>query len=152
MFRSYTWPLVAALILISHPLVAGEPTPSPVAGADEAALEEPVTDSRAGVRVFIDEESGEVRSPTQAEMAEMGEQFSQQYFGRSVEKPVVHHADGSISKELGPQHRMYSVARLSNDGELETQCLPAEQAADFLGNDDSSEPDLETLVDGAPSQ
>ncbi len=92
-----------------------------------------------GVQVYIDEETGEVRAPTKEETAAAAEAFRRRYLDLSVDKPVVEHADGSLSQELGSRHRMFAVARIGEDGEVETQCLPAEQAEEFLGEAKSPE-------------
>lgn len=86
----------------------------------------------AAATVFIDPATGELRAPSKAEKAAIAEQFRRKYLDQAQDKPIVHHADGSMSKELGSQHRMYSVARISEEGELETQCLTPDDAADFL--------------------
>ncbi|MDH3646918.1 MAG: hypothetical protein OER80_09100 [Gammaproteobacteria bacterium] len=119
-------PLVAALSLISYPIGADRPPKESVAAS-------------ATARAFIDTETGEVRAPTQAETKEMAKQFRRRYIDLSIDKPVRHHEDGSRSKELGTRYRMYSVARISIDGEMETLCLTAEQAADFLSNEAKAE-------------
>jgi len=140
MFRTISWPFVAALSLISVPMLADEPAPAADAVANAATVP-------GSVQVFIDEETGEVRAPTEAETAAMAEQFRRRYIDLSVEKPVVYHEDGSISKELGSRHRMYTVARISEDGALENVCLPAEQAADFLAGGEKEKPGAETGVE-----
>lgn len=135
MFQWYSWPLLAALSLISALVLADEAV-TPNGDATTAAAPAAV-----GVQVFIDEATGEVRSPTEAETAEIAEQFRRKFIDLSVDKPPVYHADGSISKELGSRYQMYTVARLTGDGQIETQCLPAEQAADFLANGEQTRPE-----------
>lgn len=136
MFQRKSLPCLAVFSLISLALSADEPT-SAESGPDSSAQAASVAASAAGVQVFIDEQTGEVRSPTEAETAAMAEAFRNRYIESFPDKPVVYRPDGSISQELGTGHRLYTVARLSADGELETQCLPPEKADVFLKRDDA---------------
>ncbi|MBT8131034.1 MAG: hypothetical protein KJO35_02100 [Gammaproteobacteria bacterium] len=106
-------------------------------GADEAQQHSHSGEesANAAVQVFIDEKTGELRAPTEEEKSEMAEQFRRRFIDQVEDKPIVRNADGSLSKELGTRHRMYTVARIAADGELETRCLTQDLAVDFLNDE-----------------
>lgn len=86
-----------------------------------------------GLRVVRDPTTGELRGPTAAEAAAFEKAEAQLRGGKSPAPSVeVRHADGSVETKLGEDTRMYSVVREGPNGSLIMDCLPSQQARDFV--------------------
>ncbi len=109
------------------PVLADEAR-APATESDDASRGTAVT--VAGLRVFIDPETGRLRPPTDAEAAALSRAMVRAYADRPTENaPAVHHADGSVTMQLGTRHLMHNMARLNADGEVETFCVQGADAA-----------------------
>ena len=102
--------------------------PAAASTAADAARGTPVT--VAGLRVFIDPETGRLRPPTEAEAAALAKAVTAGYADKRTENgPAVHHADGSVSMRLGTRHLLHNMARVDADGDVETFCVQGAEAA-----------------------
>ena len=95
----------------------------------EAEGEAPV--SVAGMTVFIDQETGELRQPTAEEAAVLSAAVQRLFGGqraRTAHKQITHKS-GAIGVKLGLEHLAFSVATLGDDGELSYDCASSPEAA-----------------------
>jgi hypothetical protein len=80
----------------------------------------------AGVRIFVDPETGQMRPPSDAEAAQlavaMKRMFSQPLNHVANVAPV-EHADGTVSLVLDPSYLSQSVLRIDENGEVHTDCV-----------------------------
>jgi len=89
-----------------------------------------------GVQVFIDSETGLMRTPTPDEAAALSAELRSRFADRaprtkSLAAPVVH-ADGAISMELDPSLFNFSVVQIQPDGELKFECTKGHDHASEL--------------------
>jgi len=89
-----------------------------------------------GVKVFIDRETGLMRTPTTEEAAALSAELRSRFADRaprtkSLAAPIVH-ADGTISMELDPGLFNFSVVQIQPDGELRFECTKGHDHASEL--------------------
>ena len=108
----------------------------------------PLTSQAAdALRVVRDPVTGELRGPTAAEVTafqkaeeQLRLQQQQQQLkqgGSAAVAPVktpteIQHPDGSVELQLGEDSQLFSVVRAKEDGTLDMQCLPAQQAKAYV--------------------
>jgi hypothetical protein len=79
-----------------------------------------------GVQVFIDPETGQLRTPTPEEAAALAAEMQRQFGARSkaaTEPRQVTLADGTVMMELDPSLYSVSVARVLPDGTVSFECV-----------------------------
>lgn len=106
---------------------AGTEVPS----TTEAGSDIPV--SVAGMTVFIDEETGELRQPTPKEATALAEAM-QKLLGASAGRSAAASAEsitgtGGVALAVGPDQLNFSVATVSAEGTVSFSCLDSEHAA-----------------------
>jgi hypothetical protein len=94
------------------------------------------------MRVVMDPKSGELRPPTAAEAAAFAKAEAQLRAaragssGKAQNTPPagteIRHADGTIETILGEDTHLYSVVSADANGNLNYDCLPAQQAHKFV--------------------
>ena len=117
-------------------------TEAPVSEETQAETAEktyvPVT--FAGMKVFVDQETGRLRPPTAEESRELAQRMRQRL--AQQEKAVAYQPqvqkDGMMSVVVGTEHLNYTIAVVDENGELHTDCVNGKHAAD------------EALAAGAP--
>lgn len=87
----------------------------------------------AGMKVFIDAETGRLRQPTEAEAAELASAMRQMFATKSHGPEIHHHEDGTMSAIPGMDYLNFLVARKNADGTLAVDCTDGvESAIDFV--------------------
>ena len=89
-----------------------------------------------GVQVFIDPETGLMRTPTPEEAAALSAELRSRFTGRTLRMkaqtaPVVH-GNGAISMELDPSLFNFSVVQIQPDGEVKFECIKGHDHASKL--------------------
>ena len=121
---------VAATLLVLGAVVAGaeearpggavvEPLPAPTVLLSLAPVD---AGAEAGMRAYIDPATGQLREPTAEEVAALGRRGLRA--SALSTKPVVQHADGMLSVELGEEYMSEVVVRRNADGSLSMACVP----------------------------
>jgi len=135
---------MAFLVLGATLAVAGESESHASAKAVQPAEAEgdaPV--SVAGMTVFIDKETGQLRQPTAEEAAVLSAAVQRLFGGqraRTTHKQVTHKS-GAIGAKLGLEHLAFSVATLGADGELAYDCASSPEAAHTRIHDHAGTPE-----------
>jgi hypothetical protein len=88
----------------------------------------------AGMTVFIDEETGELRQPSAEEAAALAKAM-QKMFGASAGLAPAASAEsvtatGGVALEVGPDQLNFSVATVAADGTVRFECLDSAHAAE----------------------
>ncbi len=78
----------------------------------------------AGLRAFIDPQTGQLRAPTPEEAAQLAAEVQASRLQALSELEVVVHPDGMQSVDLKDAFLIDLVARRNPDGSLTTVCLP----------------------------
>jgi hypothetical protein len=84
----------------------------------------------AGMKVFVDAETGRLRPPTAEESRELAQRM-QQYLGNhkaQAHTPNIAE-DGTLSVVVGVDHLNFTVATVSTDGQLHTDCVNGQDKA-----------------------
>jgi hypothetical protein len=129
---------VLSLVLLAAwaiPASAAQKRPKAKAGAprSNSAAARPAADAacpaddavgRAGLRAFIDPQTGQLRAPTPEEAAELAAAVHAARLQTLSELEVVVHPDGMKSVELKDAFLIDLVARRNPDGSLSIGCLP----------------------------
>ena len=103
----------------------GSPSASPAAGpAAETACPADDRFGWAGLRAFIDPQTGQLRAPTPEEAAQLAAEVHASRLQALSELEVVVHPDGMKSVDLQDAFLIDLVARRNPDGSLTTACLP----------------------------
>jgi hypothetical protein len=80
-----------------------------------------------GVQVFIDPETGLMRTPTPEEAAALAKEMQRQFGGPAAQTKgqmaQVKRADGSVMMEVGPDLMNFSVAHVLPDGTVTFDCV-----------------------------
>jgi hypothetical protein len=79
---------------------------------------------RAGLRAFIDPQTGQLRQPTPEEAAQLAAEIHASRLRALSELEVVVHPDGMKSVDLKDAFLIDVVARRNPDGSLSIGCLP----------------------------
>jgi hypothetical protein len=120
---AYGLPVAAA----QGPLKAQTKAAEEVAAPARPDMQEcPADDSvgRAGLRAFIDPQTGQLREPTPQE-AQALSRAAQEAFARAVESlEAVVHPDGTISVDLKSLFMQDLVAVKDSEGSLSVHCVP----------------------------
>lgn len=88
----------------------------------------------AGMRAFLDPETGELRGPTAEELAHSAHDHALD-LGKLPEIEVIEHANGMKSAVLDERFMSTSVAKVGPDGRLVTDCVTTpEQRETFFAN------------------
>ncbi len=94
------------------------------------------------LREVRDPITGEMRGPNAAEAAAFQKAEAQLRLGSgkaAAKGPVeIRYPDGTVETKLGEDTMMYSVVRANEDGTLNMQCLPAQQAKAFVKSSKST--------------
>ena len=121
----------------------GGPSPDPVV-ADSPASEFPV--GSAALRVAIDPETGSLvpdLGPVKSLDADLQNMLSRSTVGLEE----IHHPDGHVSVDLQGRFMSASVARLDEEGQMETTCVESAAALEgFLQGEDTAHQDAELEV------
>lgn len=110
----------------SSPTQLGAMPPAPAPPA-EVAAENAV--SFAGVKIFIDPETGRMRAPTDAERAELAAAMRSVFVPRlksGAQHTIVNHEDGSLDfakAVVGPEHLRFLTVTKAADGSLDMHCV-----------------------------
>ena len=96
---------------------AVRPAPDTACPADDSV-------ARAGLRAFIDPQTGQLRAPTPEEAAELAAAVHAARLQTLSELEVVVHPDGMKSVDLKDAFMIDLVARRNPDGTLSIGCLP----------------------------
>jgi hypothetical protein len=96
---------------------AARPVSSPACPADDGV-------GRAGLRAFIDPQTGQLREPTPEEAAELAAAVHAARLQALSELEVVVHPDGMKSVDLKDAFMIDLVARRNPDGSFSIGCLP----------------------------
>jgi hypothetical protein len=129
---------VLSLVLLAAwtiPASAAQRRPKARAGAprSDSAAARPAADAacpaddavgRAGLRAFIDPQTGQLREPTPEESAQLAAAAHAARLQRLSELEVVEHPDGMKSVDLKDAFMIDLVARRNPDGSLSIGCLP----------------------------
>jgi hypothetical protein len=86
----------------------------------------------AGLQVFLDPETGELGPATAEQRRTLIPQMERDLSYSDEGLQVITRADGSRHVHLEGRFQSYSVARMREDGSLETQCVQGEEAAHRL--------------------
>ena len=124
---------VAATLLVLGGVAAGaeearpggavvEPLPAPTVLLSLAPVHSTESAGEAGMRAYIDPATGQLREPTAEEVAALGRRGLRA--SALSTKPVVQHADGMLSVELGEEYMTEVVVRRNADGSLAMACVP----------------------------
>ncbi len=122
--------VLSAILVSGGTLAVAEESDSQ---ATEAARDIPV--SVAGMTVFVDEESGELRLPTAEEAAVLAEAIERMFgpAARSAEPfETQSFAGGAVGVDLGLSQLAFSVATVGADGAIDHEC--ARTAEDALAH------------------
>ncbi|WP_422017052.1 post-PEP-CTERM-1 domain-containing protein [Roseateles sp.] len=89
------------------------------------------------MRVVRDPVTGEMRGPTAAEAAAFAKAEAQLRLGSGskaiVKTPVeIRYPDGTVETKLDEDSMMFSVVSANEDGTLNFDCLPAQEAKQFM--------------------
>jgi hypothetical protein len=90
------------------------------------------------MRIVRDPVTGEMRGPTAAEAAAFAKAEAQLRLGSSGSKAVVktpveiRYPDGTVETKLDEDSMMFSVVSANEDGTLSFDCLPAQEAKQFM--------------------
>lgn len=105
---------------------AGEPRSGSAAALPAADTACPADDAvgRAGLRAFIDPQTGQLRQPTPEEAAQLAAADHAARLQALSELEVVVHPDGMKSVDLKDAFMIDLVARRNPDGSLSIGCLP----------------------------
>jgi len=126
-------PAIVMVLLAGAALEAADPTgKTPAGDVDTATAMKAAAVSRYtpmevyGVQVFIDQETGLMRTPTPEEAAALSAELKAQ-FGDIEAKTKVKvvprfEKNGMISAQLDASHLNFSVVRLQPDGKLKFEC------------------------------
>jgi hypothetical protein len=149
--------VLALLALISPALLAPQATSevttdAPGAATDESGDGSMVTLGAVGLKVAIDPETGRLRKLTSEESRGLGLGL-QKMLSRSTEglQPV-YRGNGMVSLDLQGRFMSVSVARISDDGHLETDCVYGLEAAEAFLAGDQPAPGVETPVSLTPAR
>jgi hypothetical protein len=85
----------------------------------------------AGMQVFVDQETGRLRPPTAEEARELAQRM-RQHLGQNkaaAYEPQVQ-KDGTMSVVVGTDHLNFTVAVVDENGELHTDCVNGQHAAE----------------------
>lgn len=105
--------------------------------ADPQHPDQPLASSSAGLRAFVDPETGTPRGATAEELAQAAlEQPAR--LSKSAGIEVIEHPNGMRSAELGEAFMATSVAKIGPDGRLVTECVTSQEQYDaFFANEPS---------------
>ena len=129
---------VLSLVLLASwaiPAGAAQKRPKARAGAprNDSATARPAAETacpaddavgRAGLRAFIDPQTGQLREPTPEEAAELAAAARAARLQKLSELEVVEHPDGMKSVDLKDAFMIDLVAHRNPDGSLSIGCLP----------------------------
>jgi len=126
---------LSLLVACAVPASAAQKRPKTkarAAGTDSAAARSaaeaacPADDAvgRAGLRAFIDPQTGQLREPTPEEAAQLAAAAHASRLQALSELEIVVHPDGMKSVDLGDAFLIDLVARRNPDGSLSIDCLP----------------------------
>jgi hypothetical protein len=87
----------------------------------------PSDENTKQMRVFIDPETGEMRSPTHQESEALNKSIPQRQPGKTSEPQPIVHPDGSVSIQLDESHIKNTIVEVCKDGSLSANCLSIEK-------------------------
>lgn len=134
MRRVSTWTLALALVaLLGAPAVADE-TRDEVKVPERMKTDSGTPVSVAGMTVFIDEETGELRQPSPEEAAALAEAVRRMFeasAGSAAAAPEEQATKtGGVALAVGAEQLNFSVATVAADGTVRFECLDSAHAAE----------------------
>ncbi|MEM9557510.1 MAG: hypothetical protein AAGC60_24840 [Acidobacteriota bacterium] len=97
--------------------------------AVEPAAERPVE----SMQMWVDQETGALRAPTQEEAARLSAALQRMFAAEKVAPRVRTDKSGMLAVELGTSMMEFSVVRVEEDGTLTRKCVDdAQQALEFI--------------------
>jgi len=112
----------------------GAPGPAQASGSAGTAV--------PGLRAFRDPETGQLRAPTAEEAAALTRLLASALAIPGT-SPVVQHANGMLSVQLGEEYMNDVVVRRNPDGTLAWVCVPHPQSGGVLQAPPAKSPELE---------
>lgn len=106
---------------------------APAPAADTEVTETTAAVGTAGLRAFVDPETGALREATAEDLAAAALQ-DPAVLGREAIVEVIHHANGMKSAVLDESFMATSVAKVGPDGRVITDCVTSQEEFDaFFG-------------------
>lgn len=122
---------LAALLALS----AGSPALAEDSAAEETQVVEPTSDATAaeadgnyvpvtfaGMKVYVDQETGRMRPPTASETQQLARQMRAMFKEKRVTHQPVVDKSGSMSLVVAPDHLNFTVARIDDAGQVHMDC------------------------------
>lgn len=94
----------------------------------DAGRTAPSAASTQQMRIFMDPETGEMRSPTHQESKALNKSIPQHQLEKAGEPQPVVHLDGTISIQLDERHIKHTIVKVCKDGSLSTNCPSIEKS------------------------
>lgn len=132
MRRISTWILALAVVALLGGVAVADETQTNAEPADglKAGGDTPV--SVAGMTVFIDEETGELRQPSAEEAAALSEAMRRMFAASAAPAAAQEERateTGGVALAVGPEQLNFSVATVAADGTVRFECLDSAHAA-----------------------
>jgi len=154
------WAVATVLVFGLAGAVAAETPQADAGSSDEAGVQtERATAPAAlmpvdvaGMKVYVDPETGKMRPPTKEEAellaAALRTQFMRKGFHAKRSAGPVFHKSGVISAVVGTDFLDFSFAHIARDGSVHVECVPGPEGA--LAMVEATEEQVETDHDGRP--
>jgi len=88
----------------------------------------PSDENTKQMRIYIDPETGEMRSPTHQESEALNKSIPQRQLGKTSEPQPIVHPDGSVSIQLDESHIKHTIVKVCKDGSLSANCPSIEKS------------------------